>query len=109
MSQDSALERITLVENHEQCVQASIVVEAIFEELEAKRSLFAGLVRASASLFVSWPSLLRPGRLFVSSGEEECEEQFVIPMVRNMPTHILHNNSSRCCRNKDRRGPSAGQ
>ena len=41
--QDAALERITLVENHEQCVQASIVVEAIFEDLDAKRVLFAGL------------------------------------------------------------------
>jgi hypothetical protein len=42
-AQDAALERITLVQNHEQCVQASVVVEAIFENLDAKRVLFAGL------------------------------------------------------------------
>ena len=41
-AQDAALERITLVQNHEQCVQASVVVEAIFENLDAKRVLFAG-------------------------------------------------------------------
>jgi hypothetical protein len=41
-AQDAALERITLVQNHDQCVQASVVVEAIFENLDAKRVLFAG-------------------------------------------------------------------
>ena len=45
---DAALARISLVENHHQCVQAKVVVEAIFEDLDAKRSLFAALEAAAA-------------------------------------------------------------
>ena len=44
---DSALRRITLVDSHEQCVQAAIVVEAIFENLDAKRQLFGELAAAA--------------------------------------------------------------
>ena len=44
---DAALGRITLVESHAECVRANLIVEAIFEDLEAKRVLFKELDAAA--------------------------------------------------------------
>lgn len=103
---DAALERISLVENHDQCVQAEVVVEAIFENLDAKRSLFALLeaaaVRTGADPVLSSNSMnYSIGQItsdVTSADRIVCGLRFLYPVFFMRPVevsgHELYNDDS---------------
>lgn len=94
---DAALGRITLVESHAECVRANLIVEAIFEDLEAKRVLFKELDAAAVkegtdpilstnSINFSIGSIVKKGA--TGSSRKVCGVRFLYPVFFMRPIEI---------------------